>query len=241
LLSWKRFYNRSTGAVVHLPTGRFANFQGAIHKLVQYVRCNIARYYVAHVTLTVGVPRADCFSDEFHRAVNFIRNRLNRQGSDFKYVAVKEIQLKRLAKYGDAVIHYHVLCVYSKAYVFPSWADIQQSWGVGNVTITAPKIRMRFNRIADYLGKYLGKGYEFEELDVAKTFTASQIAQIYKLGKVRLDTIKALFPDRWKGLKCSYRKVFEWVETMAPFRPKKEILHEFQSDWQFLGLVGEPF
>ena len=94
-------------------------------------------------------------------------------------MAVKEPQKR-------GAIHYHVLCVYSKPFVFPSSDEIAASWKLGFVKITAPKIRLRLHSIAGYLGKYIGKGYEYETLELKKSFSASQIKQIYKLAPKRL-------------------------------------------------------
>ncbi len=79
-----------------------------------------------------------------------------------------------------------MLCVYNKPYVFPSPADIASSWRLGFVKISAPKIKMKLNSIVRYIGKYIGKGYEYEALEFRKSFTASQIKQIYKLSMPRL-------------------------------------------------------
>lgn len=74
--------------------------------------------------------------------------------------------MKELQERG--AIHFHVLCVYSKPYVFPSSNEIASSWKLGFVKITAPKLRMKLNTIVGYIGKYIGKGYEYEQLEVKK-------------------------------------------------------------------------
>ena len=94
-------------------------------------------------------------------------------------MAVKELQER-------GAIHYHVLCVYSKPYVFPNSEDIADSWNLGFVKISAPKLRLKVDKIVGYLGKYIGKGYDYEALNTQKSFTASQIKQIYKLSTARL-------------------------------------------------------
>ncbi len=99
---------------------------------------------------------------------------------------------------------------------------------------------MKLNKIASYIGKYIGKGYEYEALSVKKSFTASQIKQIYKLSPVRLANIMNRYgKEKAETLKCSYRKVYEIVDN--GFRTVKVLLEEFQSVWSFEGVYDEPF
>ncbi len=172
-LTYRRFRNKITGQIVHIPAGRYGNFLNVVRKVVTYVRYNISRYFVAHLTLTLKEAESEIHYEHLHRVLQFIAARLKRAGSDFKYIAVKEIQKERLEKYGEEAIHYHVLCIYSKAYVFPDGKDICKSWGLGGIKITAPKIRIKVNKIVSYIGKYIGKGYEYEQLDVKKSFKES--------------------------------------------------------------------
>ena len=57
----------------------------SVMKLVNYIRYNIPRYYIAHLTLTVveNVPDINC--DHLHRVLQFISQRLKRAASDFQY------------------------------------------------------------------------------------------------------------------------------------------------------------
>lgn len=232
-LTFKCFKNKATGQVVYSEAGRYGNFKNNIKKLISYIRYNIPRYYVAHLTLTVAenVPEID-FKD-LHRVLQFIAQRLKRAESDFKYVAVKELQDR-------GAIHYHVLCIYSKPYVFPSSDEIASSWKLGFVKITAPKLRMKLNTIVGYIGKYIGKGYDYEQLEVKKSFTASQIKQIYKLTPDRLEEVINKFgKEAAEKFKCTYRKVYEILE-IAPLRGKLLVI-EFPSEWEYKGLFPEPF
>ena len=111
---------------------------------------------------------------------------------------------------------------------------------MGFVKITPLKIRFKLNRIANYIGKYIGKGYEYEALDVRKSFTASQIKQIYKLNTKRLDIVMRKYgKEKADALKCTYRKVFECVSGRDGI--VRNLLLEFDSQWHFVGVVGEPF
>lgn len=234
-LEYRVFKNAVTGQVCYMPTGRYGNFLGAIHKLVNYVRYNMPAYYVVHLSLTVAenVPEID--SRHLHRVLQFIDRRLKRAGSDFKYVAVKEHQER-------GSIHYHVLCVYSKAYVFPSSDNIAKSWRLGFVKITAPKVRMKVNKIAGYIGKYIGKGYEYGELDFKKSFTASRIKQIYKLSAPRLDEVMQRFGrNHAESFSCTYRKVFIEGINIDTQAKEKILLHQFKSEWEYIGLSEDPF
>ncbi len=235
-LRYHKFINRVTGKVCYTPAGRHGNFLNSIKKLVNFVRYNYQKYYLVHLTLTIAENVSEIDYKHLHRVLQFIDKRLERAGSDFKYVAVKE-QLDRGA------LHYHVLCVYSKPYVFPTADDIQKSWKLGFIKVTSPKfkIKMKMQAIANYIGKYIGKGYEYEALDYKKSFSASQIKQIYKLSSDRLAAVMKQFgKQRAEELKCTYRKVFEWL-TMQPFRPIKDVLLEFPSEWAYYGRQDEPF
>jgi hypothetical protein len=198
------------------------------------------KYYVVHLTLTLKKAESEIDFKYFHRVTQFIDTRLKRVESDFKYIAVKEIQKERLKKYGEEAVHYHVLCVYSKPYVFPDVREIAKSWGLGGVKITTPGLRVRVNKIISYIGKYIGKGYEYEALNFKKSFTASQIKQIYKLTPKRLSFVIYKYgKEKADTLKCTYRKVYEMFDN--GFRVVKRLIEEFHSDWSYEGLFDEPF
>lgn len=245
-----KFKNKVTGEIFLAPSGRYGNFVNAIKKVVKYVRYNIPSYYVAHLTLTVAENISEVDFKHLHRVLQFIDKRLKRAGSDFKYVAVKEIQER-------GAVHYHILCIYSKRYMFPSAQEIAKSWKLGFVKITAPKIRMRLGKIVNYIGKYIGKGYEYEALNFRKSFTASQIKQIYKLSTKRLAEVIAEFgKEMAEGFKCTYRKVYKYtyakklvytikdsfLEVIEKTEcVKKELIKEFPSEWAYEGVCQEAF
>lgn len=241
-LKYHCFRNKSTGQVFYAEAGRYGNFLNSIKKLVNYVRYNIPKYYVVHLTLTVAENVSEIESKHLHRVIQCIHQHLKRAGSDFKYVAVKELQER-------GALHYHLLCIYSKPYVFPSADVIAKSWRLGFVKISAPKLRLKLNKVANYLGKYIGKGYEFEALNYRKSFTASQIKQIYKLSAPRLaEVISRYGMEALKFLTCTYRKVFieGWEdvgEVLGRVTRKKSrvLLYEFPSEWGYEGVCQEPF
>jgi len=233
-LTYRQFRNKTTGKICYAPAGRYGNYLNTIKKLVHYIRYNIPRYYFVHLTLTVAENVSEVDFKHLHRVTQFMQQRLKRAGSEFKYVAVKELQER-------GAIHYHVLCVYSIAGVFPSSAEIAKSWGLGFVKITAPKMRMKLNSVASYIGKYIGKGYEYEALDTKKSFTASQIRQIYKLSSERLaQVIREFGKAAADEFKCTYRKVYEVIK-FPPFPDHKTLVMEFQSEWEYLGTCNEAF
>jgi hypothetical protein len=240
-LTYKKFRNKETGQVFYAEAGRYGNFKNSLKKLVNYIRYNFAKYYVAHLTLTVAENVTEVDFKHLHRVLQFIAKRLERSESDFKYIAVKELQER-------GAIHYHILCVYSKPYVFPSSEEIARSWGLGFVKITAPKLVIKVEKIASYIGKYIGKGYEYEALDVKKSFTASQIKQIYKLTTKRLGMVIQKFGKlRAEGFKCTHTKVYlvgysEYeimgTKVRAPF---KSLIMDFPSEWAYEGMFDEAF
>ncbi len=232
-LTFRQFRHKETGQIIYLEAGRYGNFLNSIKKLVNYVSYNIPRYYVVHLTLTVSENVPEIHHKYLHRVIQFIHLRLKRSGSDFKYMAVKETQER-------GAIHYHVLCVYSKPYVFPNSEDIAKSWKLGFVKLTAPRLRLKMKKIASYLGKYIGKGYEYSALIFKKSFTASQIRQIYKLSSNRLSVIMLKYgKEKAETLKCTYRKVYEIFDN--GFRVVKRLIEEFPSDWSYEGVCYEPF
>jgi hypothetical protein len=239
-LKFRRFRRKESGELCYVPAGRYGNFLNSVKKMVNYVRYNIPKYYVLHLSLTLRMASSEIDFNHFHRVIQFIDTRLKRAGSDFKYIAVKEIQQERFEKYGEEAVHYHVLCVYSKPYVFPHAEEIAKSWNLGNVKITAPKIRIKFKRIVSYIGKYIGKGYEYETLNSKKSFTASQIRQIYKLSRERLEAVMSSYGKvKAETFKCTYRKVYDVFNN--GFRLVKRLVEEFPSEWSFEGVYDEPF
>ncbi|HKZ57356.1 MAG TPA: hypothetical protein VJ024_06605 [Thermodesulfovibrionales bacterium] len=195
---------------------------------------NYKKDYCVHLTLTVAENESEIDFKHFHRVIQFISQRLKRAGADFKYVASKELQER-------GAVHYHVLCIYNRPYVFPSPDEISSSSKLGFVKITAPKVKMKLHSIARYIGKYIGKGHEYEAIEFRKSFTASQIKQIYKLSSHRLLNVIAKFgKEQAEQFKCTYRKVFE-VITFDSFPLMKKLVMEFPSEWIYEGVDEVPF
>ncbi len=233
-LSYRKFKNKNTGETCFMPAGRYGNFLNSIKKLVNYVQHNYPKFYVVHLTLTVAENVTEVDFKHFHRVIQFINQRLKRDGAEFKYVACKEFQER-------GAIHYHVLCIYNKPYAFPPPDEIASSWKLGFVKITAPKVKMKLYTVAKYIGKYIGKGNEYEALECRKSFTASQIKQIYKLSPHRLlDVIVKFGKDQAEKFKCTYTRVFE-VIRFDPFPVMKKLVMEFTSDWSYEGIDEVPF
>jgi hypothetical protein len=234
-LIFKQIRNRVTGQIILIKTGRYANFENAIKKIVSYVRYNVAKYYVVHLTLTVAENVPEIQWKHLHRVLQFINQRLKREGSDFKYVAVKERQKR-------GAIHYHIMCIYSIPYIFPSPAEIEKSWGLGFVKISSPKLRMKLNSIASYIGKYIGKGYDYEELNVKKSFTASQIKSLYKMGVKRINELISEFGKKQaEGFFCTYTKAYMFVQDVCELNGKeylgkkeKILMKHFLTDWELV-------
>jgi len=169
--------------------------------------------------------------------MKMVNAHMKRVDSEWKYIAVKEYNSEGVRQ-ETGNLHYHVLIFYSKAYAMPSVQRVVKSWGLGFCKITAPKVRCKLGKITSYLGKYLGKGYEFEALNKdKKSFTASQIPSCYKLSAVRLkelrDKIGLNIAEKYK---CTFTKVV-WTN----YRGEKIIVARWISDWVCLGLEAEPF
>lgn len=225
-LVFNRFRNPVTGQWSYAPAGRYGNFLNSIKKIRQFIHYNFKKVYVSHVSLTIASPddQAD-YSKSLHRVQQFISRRLSRSDTQFKTIAVKEEQSR-------GVLHFHMLCFYDKPYMFPDSSDIAASWGLGFVKITAPKGLNKVNRIVNYVSKYIGKGYGFASLSFRKSFSASQVKQIYKLSKDRLRTVIEKYGvDLANDFKCTYRKVYFY----------DKLIEEFDTDWVYWGKAYEPF
>lgn len=243
-LTYRIFKNKFTGKLIYCPTGRYGNFRNNVRKLVNYLSYNIKKPYVAHVTLTVKENADEIDMENLRRVLNMIAIRLKRAGSDFKYIAVKEYQQR-------GAIHFHVLCIYSKPYVFPSTAEIASSWKIGFVKISSPKLGSKFNTYFNYLAKYIGKGHDYEFLEGKKSFTCSQINGLYKLTIQRLQELLSKHDIRIaESFMCTYRKVYRvirsrvleyWHDGMFDawrWRWKevsRELVIEFDTDWVYDG------
>jgi hypothetical protein len=104
-LTYRKFRNKSTGQVCYVEAGRYGNFKNSLKKLVSYIRYNIERYYMVHLTLTVAENVSEIDFKNLHRVIQFIHQRLKRVGSDFKYIVVKERRI------GDRFIIMFYVCI----------------------------------------------------------------------------------------------------------------------------------
>lgn len=225
-----RFRHKVTGEDIDILQGRAAHFRNACHKLTQFVRYNFSKPYVYHLTLTVAENVSSIDMSHYNRTMTFIRTKIKRAGGDVKYIGVKEWQDR-------GAIHFHVLFVVDRPYLFPDVNDITCVWSLGFCKVTFPKVRISLEKIMGYIGKYMGKGFEYGESGERKSFSASQIGSIYKLSqKKMLNALKYYTLEILKGCKCSYRYV--WREHGYK---KREYLIKFESDWEFMGVIDVPF
>lgn len=227
------FRHKTDGRIIKIPAGKTGSFRLACRKLSNYIAYNFRKKYAVHVVLDLAVASPELHFKELNRVITFIRTRLSRSGADFKYIAVKEIQKKRFVKYGEAALHYHVLCVYDKPYQFPSPEDIGKSWGLGRCKIVPAKLRYKAQDITRYIGKYIGKGFEENpEWEFKKQFTASQIGSVYKLSMKKLSDLRQKWGVySWKSYKATFRKVF-----MIDCRGEEKIIMQWDSEWIHWGI-----
>jgi len=68
---------------------KFPKFNKNAGQLCQH---NYPKYYVVHLTLTVAENVREVDFKHFHRVIQFINQRLKRDGAEFKYVACKDFQ-----------------------------------------------------------------------------------------------------------------------------------------------------
>jgi len=230
LTRFSRFRNKVTGETIDILQGRAAHFKNACHKLSMYVRYNFKNPYIYHLTLTVAENLSSIDMAHYNRTLTYIRTKINRAGGSVKYIGVKEWQDR-------GAIHFHILFIVDKPYLFPDVNDIAVVWSLGFAKVTYPKVRMSLEKIMGYMGKYMGKGFEYGENGERKAFTASQIKGIYKLSEKKMVKLLKYYTLEFiQDLKCSYRRVWRQVGWR-----RREYLVEFQSDWEFVGVEYVPF
>lgn len=242
-MTYKGFYNLSTGKSCYIPAGRAGTFFLSIRKAVQYVKYSFPKYYCCHLTLTQAKVDNNLSYEHLNRVMTMIRTFVKRQDtyetpSDIKYIAVKEYNSSGVRENGQN-LHYHVLIFYSKPYAMPDVERIAKSWALGFVKISAPKVRLKLNRIVSYLGKYLGKGYEYDSLNSdVKSFTASQIPSVFKLSEQRLSEAHKKFGvNNLSRYKATFTKIFRF-----DCRGEKHLVMSWRSDWIVIsGFQPEPF
>lgn len=107
--------------------------------------------------------------------------------------------------------------------------------------MTLPDVKSKLSSVALSASKFTFSCLTPFLFDFKKSFSASQIKQIYKLTPQRLAVTMAQFgKGKAKELKCTFRKVYEIVK-FPPFRDFKHLLIEFPSEWYYEGVCLEPF
>lgn len=244
-----------TNKSFYVETGSHSRFMTAIKKQAAYVTRNFgSRWYVQHIILTLDAPAEVVDYRHLNRVLTFIKVRVKRAGASLSYIWVKELQAERLKKYGVKAVHYHILVVFSKPYVIPSSEDIAKSWGLGFVKVRIPR-GLVLSKAHAYLGKYLGKGYDWAFLKNKRSFGTSSLSSVYKLSPKRLDRVIERFGKANLGcLSSSYRKVYligsevksKDTLTLESALGKKlslprVLVMDFPSDWSYQGTYNEPF
>lgn len=145
-----------------------------LQDLRRLVECNYVRGKSKFLTLTYGdASRTDpdeCKSDlkDFIARLRYRLEVREGKGERVQYIAVTEIQNKRGRKYGDYVVHWHVLLFNMD---FLKKKEFQAIWGRGNVWIEAIDDA---GAAADYVTKYVGKELEQNSRRYKRAWLASR-------------------------------------------------------------------
>lgn len=127
------------------------------------------------LTLTLATSHMDVESAQLHRFLSWLRGRFQAHGGKLYYAWVLEYQMRRYARYGDLVRHWHIAIavpfgwlpdvkyvaraarhyqVQREGLVVRS-VELFKRWGLGQVLC----VKARGN-LAAYLGKYLRKNLD---------------------------------------------------------------------------------
>lgn len=121
------------------------------HFIRRLVECNYVPRKTKFMTLTYADAR---FSDTDACGPSlkyFMKKLRDRMGKQVKYIAVPEVQEGRRERYGDVVVHWHLI-VFNMGYL--PWRELMELWGHGRVDI---RDLTDVRQVGRYVAKYVGK------------------------------------------------------------------------------------
>ena len=195
--------------------------------------------YYQHFTLTQTV---ESFKP---RILNKFLMALKKRYGKIHYIWCIEVQEERKLKYGDSVLHWHLVVAFEPDTVFTKEdiLKIQSYWEYGNVDIK-PVRKLNLNYIMKYITKTLNS--PLEELYKMRKIGMSRIGQVFRYSKERLaDLIKHFSFDlehlKWfkansRGIFYRYRDAFGgWSKDFIFTFPRWNIIDTIS------GFEPEPF
>ncbi|OFW55158.1 MAG: hypothetical protein A2163_09665 [Actinobacteria bacterium RBG_13_35_12] len=154
----------------------------ARYKRLAYGFQNSLRFekrFLKHIVLTQTVESYN------PKMVNNFFNKMRRFYKDVIYIWTIEIQEERAEKYGDSVIHWHIIFGFKKGTPFgrEDVLRIQQYWKYGNVDIS-PAGMCRMSYLMKYISKALG----------------SYLESVYQIRRIGSSRIAGWLRQTWSAL-----------------------------------------
>jgi hypothetical protein len=153
------FYNKISGEVIEFDGDYKSYFRRrSAHRhawgFINYVKENVERPFYKHITLTLAKPLAN-----HSNVLNGFFNKMRRDFGKIVYVWTSEIQEERLEKYGDAVLHWHVMVCFTEYVLFDGEKikKIVAYWPYGIVQVRPAPLE-RLNYLIKYIDKAVGEG-----------------------------------------------------------------------------------
>ncbi len=214
--------HKVTGQIWTLKRSAALRFKIACNGLRNFIGHAWERKFCVHVVLTVKENTSEVHFLHFNRVITFVRTKLKRRGVQMKYIAVREHQKR-------GAVHYHVCFFYNKPYQFCNINEIQKSWRLGYAKIVPVN---NIKSVYNYLLKYMSKTMESLAYGF-KVFSGSQLCAVYRLSPDRFRWCLSRIPHNLFGIVVvNYRKLYIACEYN-----KKFLIHQFESEWEFLGTL----
>ena len=190
-----RFLNTSTGEIFNMDSSRsmvlFMRKCRGLELLYKKLSNEALPVMFYFLTLTLSSDNLGKQNKDLHKLLNFLSMRCKRAGIPFYYVWVPEIQKKRLKKYNEVAIHWHIV-VLSLQYAFPNVEYLKHAkkhyhtiydgfavsinalwkrWGYGQVFCEEAYSM----NIRGYLAKYMSKDENLQILGGLRRFGGSNM------------------------------------------------------------------
>lgn len=153
----------------------------------------LQKRFLKHIVLTQAVEKYN------PRMVNNFFNKLRRYYKDIVYIWTVEVQEQRKEKYGEEVLHWHIIIGFKKGTKFgrKDVLRIQRYWEYGNVDIR-PIAYCTLSYVMKYVTKALG----------------SALTNIYRIRRIGSSFIAGWLRQTWNAL----QKAVSFFESVnVPF------------------------
>ncbi len=174
--------NPDTGQVVKIlnKSKKEMAYRRLAQGFLNFIKYEVKRPFIKHVTLT---QKRENYKP---RILDDFRRKLKSRYGKIYSLWVVEVQKERLARSGEAVIHWHMMLVFAKRVEFgkKDVLAIQKMWKYGNVDIKPVR-----KASVSYLMKYIGKAFkggDFTQVEGARRVGASRFSSFYKQSEAKI-------------------------------------------------------